>query len=634
MSKRKTNSNPPKKAGKFSFFHSPFFISAVALALLSMALLLGCYANYMRKIEALSLFVSMPAYYNEFATVPGGPLSWCGAFLTQFMYYPALGTLIFTALLVGIQIVGARTFRLKGWWAPLAAVPPALVLLTFVSYGYDIFTLKPIGYAMALPLGVLVALCCAWASAALRHWCWRATLIIFVVGIGYTYLGFFALLAGALCALNGKLKMENGKLEDGNGELEQKNNFQFSIFHFPLLLALAALAIWLVPQLWYKYIGGNLMPSQMYVSGLPRLFAAETDLRMCYASVFISLLLLAILSPWCQGTPKGWLKWCASGLCAASLAAVLVFRCSDRNLMLTLDLDRAIWEKDWAGASSLALSHEGPLTRLNTDLAYVAMLRQGTAGSQMFAVNNGWAEYKSKRTPMALQPAGAALISYHLGLTNYAYRWGTEYMIEQGLSVERMKLLAKCALLNGETALAEKYLDIIYNTTFHRPWAAKYKRYISHPMEMMQDAELRDIMMIMPADNEFINDGGKFESYVWPALASAKPGNPQSVELGMQAALISWDLDAFMAKLPYYRQSSPGPMPRYYQEAALLWSKMAGQQCPVAIDPAVDQRYNQFFRAFQSTKNMEPEEQREALRADFDDTYWFYFVFLSNMPMM
>lgn len=612
MSKNKSkNIKSERKPRSRNWAGMAGWLVAAALALLSMGLLLGVYDNYMRKVEALSLFVPTASYYQDFAVVPGGPLSWCGAFLTQFMYYPALGALIFTALLLAIQFVATRAFRLKGWWAPLGAVPAAAVLLVFVSYGYDIFTLKPIGYAFALPLGVLFALGCAWACTALRRWWWiRAVLVVAVVAFGYSFFGFFALLAGGLCAL-------------ASGD--------WKTFHFPLTLAVAAVAIWLTPKVWYSVVGGNLMPSQMYVSGLPRLFVAETGMRVRYAVVFGSLGLMALLWPLLK---KDRLKWCGPALCAASLAAVPIFRCSDPNLMLTLDLDRAVWQQDWQQASALALTHKGPLTRLNTDLAYVAMMRQGTAGSQMFAVNNGWVEYGSARTPMALQPAGAALISYHLGLINYAYRWGTEYMIEQGLSVERMKLLAKCALLNGETGLAEKYLDIIYNTMFHRSWAEKYMRYLTHPMEMMQDPEMRALSMIMLADNEFINDGGSFEGYVWPALAAAKPGNPDAVELSMQAALICWDLDAFMAKLPYYGQSAQGPMPRYYQEAALLWAKMAGRPCPIAIDPAVEQRYAQFFNTFQSTKHLEPEEQREAMREGFDDTYWFYFVFLSNMPMM
>lgn len=589
------------------------WLAVAAMAMLSMGLLLGAYGNYMRKIEALSLFMPTASYYQDFAVVPGGPLSWCGAFLTQFMYYPVIGALIFTALLLAIQFVATRAFRLKGWWAPLGAVPAVAVLLVFVSYGYDIFTLKPIGYAFALPLGVLFALCCVWASSVLRRWWWlRVVLIVIVVALGYSFFGFFALLAGGLCALAcGEWKM--GK-----------------VLHFPLTLAVAAVAIWLTPKIWYAVVGGNLMPSQMYVSGLPRLFVAETGMRVRYALVFGSLGMLALLWP----LLKEKLRWCGPALCAASLVAVPIFRCSDSNLMLTLDLDRAIWQQDWQRASSLALNHKGALTRLNTDLAYVAMMRQGTAGSQMFAVNSGWVDYGSKRTPMAMQPAGAALISYHLGLINYAYRWGTEYMIEQGLSVERMKLLAKCALLNGETGLAEKYLDILYNTMCHRAWAEKYMRYLTHPLEMMQDSEMRDLAMIMTHDNEFIVDGGAFEGYVWPALASAKPGNPQSVELGMQAALICWDLDAFMAKLPYYLQSAQGPMPRYYQEAALLWSKMAKQPCPIAIDPAVEQRYEQFYNAFRYTGMLGAEEQREAIRDSFDDTYWFYFVFLSDIPMM
>lgn len=277
MTKKKKNSKEPRSprnwAGKAGW------IAAIALAFLSMGLLLGVYGNYMRKIEALSLFVPTASYYHDFAVVPGGPLSWCGAFLTQFMYYPALGALIFTALLLAIYFVAARAFKLKGWWAPLGAVPAAAVLLVFVSYAYDIFTLKPIGYAFALPLGVLFALCCAWICAALRRWWWlRAALAVGAVAVGYSLFGFFALLAGALCALREVLDREQGWR-------------RFAV------VALAAVAIWLTPQIWYRAVGGNLMPSQMYVSGLPRLFVAETGMRVRYALVFGSLGLLALLWP-------------------------------------------------------------------------------------------------------------------------------------------------------------------------------------------------------------------------------------------------------------------------------------------------------------------------------------------------
>ena len=67
----------------------------------------------------------------------------------------------------------------------------------------------------------------------------------------------------------------------------------------------------------------------------------------------------------------------------------------------------------------------------------------------------------------------------------------------------RLKLLVKCALLNGEYALARKYNDQIGQTLFHKDWAERYGRMIDQPELISQDPDFARIPKD-PLPNRFV----------------------------------------------------------------------------------------------------------------------------------
>lgn len=586
-------------------------ISVGAFVIFSFLLLLCCYADYMHKIESLSIFVPVSSFFDSCMGLPGGLLTWAGSFCTLSFHIPALGAALYSLLLLAVTWLTVKAFSIPRGWTSLAIIPAALILLSFLNFGYLIYTVKPLGYAFSLPLGVIFALLLLIGVGMLRQWWLRTMAILAIVIAGYPFFGFYALLAASLCCIDSLYSSAPRMLR-----------------WIPAICGV--IAIVMVPRIWFACMPGELMESQIYVSGLPRFFARETWMRSLYGAVFFSFVVCAsyrFLPGYLRWEkPPRWL-WAA--VCGGALVMVSTLRYSDRNFMLGLRLDRSIWDNDYYRAAEDAKNADFTLTRANTMLAYIAMIRTGEMGTSMFAIPYGNEPYNTTRDARSIFDVCGALASYHLGMPNYAYRWGMEYTLEQGLTVERLKVMAKCALLNREPALARTYLDILYNVPTHRGWAKKYLGYLDNPYDMMADPEIRDILPLMCHENEFINDQGSLEGYVWNLLAHAPGGSPQFDELCMQASLITMDLDAFMHRLPAYA-ATHRQIPVVYQQAALLWSLLGKQPCPIDIDPSVRAAHDEFLAAFRRVSGMSDEEQRKQMSRFFRNTYWYYFIFMSD----
>ncbi|MDE7375278.1 MAG: hypothetical protein K2N16_00345 [Muribaculaceae bacterium] len=587
---------------------------AIALFLTAFLLLALGYSDYMRKVESLSLFLPTGMFFDQCMSAPAGFLQWVSLWLTQAFYSPWLGALVFAALLTTLAFTIKGAFGLSRGAFGLAIVPPAMALLGLLNLGYVIFSLKTPGYAFLFPLGLLAATLLYWGVRAVKIWWVRLLAVLVAIVAGYWLTGFYGLLAGGLCMLS-----------------EIKLNRKELVGHIAIIVVGIA-AIIIVPKAWFSLVGGDLMIERTYLYGLPRFSAEEGALKAPYWIAFACLVLFALCgkSKWLGSKPLASLI-----VCVLALGSVFVFRNTDPNFRLTLSLDRALQEGDWQGALDRAKAFKGEPTRLNTALADVAAIRLGVAGDELFALPYGSADYKTARALRVMHEAGALPISYHLGFTNYAYRWAMESKVEYGANVEQLKYFAKCALLNGEYPLARKYLRILAMTANHKAWAEKYMAYADNPALIDADPELGSIKRLMRADDQFIQDNHTFESYVWRHLAGLQGGSPEQQELSIIAALISNDIDLAVSKMEEYN-SLAGRLPKHMQEAAVMYAYGNDLAIPAsfAIDPAVTQRFAQFLQAYNTYGETPPEQQLQIIKDSFGDTYWFYFFYAPNMKII
>ena len=101
--------------------------------------------EYLFRVQELSLWLPTKVYFDERMLVPGGLMSYIANFLMQFFYYPMLGSFIYVVLLLVVQWLTMRVFRIPTQHALLALIPSALILCCSMEAGYWIFQIKTQG---------------------------------------------------------------------------------------------------------------------------------------------------------------------------------------------------------------------------------------------------------------------------------------------------------------------------------------------------------------------------------------------------------------------------------------------------------------------------------------------------------
>ncbi len=150
--------------------------------------------EFLFRAQELSLWLPTKIYFDERMLVPGGFINYVACFLTQFFYYPLLGSLIFVGLLFVVQLLTQKAFTFPVRWGLLAILPSVLILCCAMEAGYWIFQIKTQGYLYSMLVGFLSTLSVLCLYRRVKGF-WRYLIIIGIAAVGYPLFGFYALLA-------------------------------------------------------------------------------------------------------------------------------------------------------------------------------------------------------------------------------------------------------------------------------------------------------------------------------------------------------------------------------------------------------------------------------------------------------
>lgn len=255
--------------------------------------------------------------------------------------------------------------------------------------------------------------------------------------------------------------------------------------------------------------------------------------------------------------------------------------------------------------------------------------------------------YRHHQLNIRLTQAGGKLLYYNYGKLNFCYRWCMEDGVEFGWKVEHLRFMARCALLKGEWKVAQKYLNLLKQTRYHREWAERYEPFIGHPELMAQDPTLAPICKLKEFGDRLDGDNTLVELYLLRTFANGHGVDPVYQEQTLLCSLIMKDIDLFWPRLYEYIQmhsQEPGfHLPRLYQEAAFLYSMLepnrpsymwpgmtnaqAMQKLP--FDESVKQSYSNFMN-FNGRADIAPlpeAQKRIAFQPYYGNTfYYFYFL--------
>jgi hypothetical protein len=590
----------------------PISIWLVALLIVAGALLFW-EADLLWKLQEQNLFLNTSLFFQEQMLVPGGLLSWAGTFLTQFFFYPWLGTLLLCACWLLMMWIVKQTFKVVDQWAVLMLIPMALLLLTIVDMGYWVYFLKLPGHVFVGTLGTIAVAALLWAFRALpQSYNLRLVFIVVTALIGYPLLGIYGLAATLLMGIY-IWQLEQPQWQKMTGTV----------------LALGGVVA--VPLLCYRFVYYQTNLANIYYAELPLFFVTEEHhayyLPYYGLALFFALMTLRAKTFQVVKAPqKGKIgKFIAQGALVAVLAwGVAHWWYRDENFHHELTMQRCIEQQDWQGVIDEAVLQEDEPTRAIVMMRNLALSRLGRQGDEMYLYKNGSKRYEAP-IPMRMMLCVGPMIYYQYGMINYCARLSTEMGVEFGWRATNLKYLAKCAILNKEEGRSRKFLNLLKHTTFFDDWA-------NNAREM---EELKTVARMMHYTNVLTSDNGYVERFLMKRLAeSTNTDDKMFQEQALLATLWTKDINQFWYHFNNYVKLHPdGHMPRYFQEAAYLYGMLEERpginQMP--FDQSVKLSFDSFMQAAERYENATVDVGREGLKA-FSDTYYYDYYLMRELP--
>lgn len=564
-------------------------------------------ADFLWKAQERNLFLSTSMFFEERMLVPGGLLSWAGTYLTQFFFYPWLGTLLLCACWLLLMWLVKKAFALTNLWMPLALVPVGLLLLTIVDMGYWLYFLKLPGHFFVGTLGTICVTALLWAFRCLpQQWYYQWSLIVVTALLGYPAMGIYGMAATLLMGLY-VWRQDPQPLWQRIGAS---------------LWALAGTA--LVPLLCYHLIYYQTNLANIYYAELPLFFITE-EYPLYYLPYYGLALFFVLMTLTRLDGVKGFKSIAVQVLVLGALTwSVVNYWYKDENFHHELKMQRCIEQNDWQDVMEEAALQEDEPTRAIVMMRNLALCRLGRQADEMYLYPNGSKRYEAP-FDMRLMMCVGPLIYYHYGMINYCVRLNTEMGVEFGWRVENLKQLAKSAILDKNDTEARKYLNLLKHTTFHQAWAENVN----------EQPELKTVARMMHYANRLTFDQGNVERFLMNRLAeSIYTDDEMFQEQVLLSSLWTKEREQFWFHFDNYVKLHPGArIPRYIQEAAYLYAKIEGRpnidQMP--FDPSVKQSFYNFMQLAERFDETEAKYAREGMKA-FSDTYYYDYYLMRDLP--
>ncbi|MBR6979213.1 MAG: hypothetical protein IKH88_05200 [Prevotella sp.] len=631
-------------------------VAIVALAVVAMAACLLVFENNLLwKVQERSIFIYTSLFFKQQLVVAGGFLSWLGSYFTQYLYHPWMGVVMLGAWWVLLVFLSAKAFKVKTKWLVILVVPVALLLIANVTLDYWVYYIKLKGYFFVPVIGMTLAVALVWLYRCITpKYYIRTICLVLLAFVAYPLMGFYGLVAIALMAL---LAL---RLTDMSMTAKVVN------------LVVATVCALAVPVIFYRFAYHETNIDNIYAVALP-LFKISETYNNYYIPYGLLVAFYALLAIACNQTTKSAeqlaeaprdaqpanvakqkkgkqnqnprkqraatrkggqriLPWLVAQACIVALVAFGVwhFWYKDVNYHKELSMARCLEVDDWDGILAEAKEVYDEPTRAMVAMKNLALFRNGLIGDEMYYYRIGSKESNTPIVVRMMQVVGKQLY-FHYGLVNYCFRWCMEDGVEYGNCAEFIKYMAKCSLMNEEWKLAEKYINILKNTKYHRAWAEQQEKYLHNKQAMLKDKTYETVSRLMGYDDTLNSDNSIVEYYLMYHLTRLDSEDPLVQELSLVGALWTKDIQTFWPRFFRYTELHNGQhIPRHYQEAAYLYGHLENQVdiSKMPFDKEVVQTYANFMKMAQQ----QPQGTSEAALHDlmigqFGHTFFFdYFL--------
>lgn len=583
--------------------------STLAFAVVSIAMLGFVKADLLFHMEQYSLFTFDWDWIVKFFEQPGGVLSLLGAFFTQFCHFPIVGALLLTALLIALQRLVRAAFELEGRNEWMAYMPSLMLLLFITRFDYAIFLQKTYGLLFSQILGFIasVSLFLLYKRcAAGRKLAWM--FIPLLALLGYPAIGSFAFVAVLLVVLE----------SFRTGSLRWINLAATVIFctAVPLICSFSG-SIYLRINRKYVFFAG--FPYMEFVKDI-----------ICFIPLIltaIALFSLVFLSRVCGKV--------ALSVSAFALMLAIGGTNWDPNFSAVMKMERGVTAQDWDKVLKVAEKRENP-TRIQVLFRDIALYHKGQLTEKMFSYPDGSAELATKAyVPVTL--TCSAPVCYYCGMINTCERMCMETSSTYSKCISFFKYQAKVALITGEYALAQKYVDMVAKNWFQGAWVRRYQGFIDEPSTMDADREFQMIRPLMAFEEEGVDTSLTLETLMFNHFSMINCSNENIYEWQMAMLMVQKREYVFMEKFyDHYEMFPDARISTGIAEAAALFGGISGDRDMLANIAAILSSHKSVLKEFGNfgriVNSIRDDEKAAAAAKDrFGRTYWFYYYFINDI---
>ena len=535
-----------------------------------------------------SEFLFGEPFFNTLMSKPFGLMQYVGAWLTQFFFHPALGSVILVTIWVLIFFVGAKAFRLQGSASALMILPIACLLTSVVDLGYWIYIFTIRGYWFSQSVGFLVMLLFLWiARYTPRKWHFVWYLFAFCI---FPILGWFALLYVICLILSDKITWRE---------------------IFGIIILLFSVGIW------HSQLYSNQSLHDVMLAGFPR-FQTPVEYSKTLSIPFWVLGAFTVIIPLCARYLS---KWFVPVLCAA---AAIVFTMSlkfqNRNYIDEMRMVRSAENDNWQEVLSVATGNPAP-SHTMVMLKNIALMNEGGLLERSFKIgNNGVNVFNPDSIHISLLNIASPLVYYNYGKMNEAIRLSYENAVATGFSPFYMKMISRCARATGEDKLDERFTTLLRHHPFYSDWQPTPMTGIVKDLQQSFGDEINGVE-------------NNCERYIIDDLSISS--NTESKVVSEQAlfyAMMRCDSHRFWASLRnYVKLHMDESFPIHAQEAYIMYMDKAPEEkrMMLPVEQTVYDRYKQFWETLEDLvkRGAKQEEISEKMRNQWKETYWYYNIF-------
>lgn len=424
----------------------------------------------LRWYDEMSLFEPGTESLRQFLLYPGGIFRFAGTYLTQLLYYPAIGSSVLIFIWLLLAWLTKIAFRLGGVSTPLCFLVPFCMLASIVHLDEAYLNFESQGYVFYNSLGFTFSLAVLALFSIARRNVMAQEAIAIILPLLYPVAGFFALLPAILCGTSLCISATRKK---------KIYSTAASVLSFLLVVV--------VPLLYYRYCNGTTVDNDyLYLKGLPELTMEDYDwyLWQPFAIASILLLALSLISSYSDHLLLNSSKFTKYSSWGLFLLGIIFSLSADskksEQLRATVLMVNAIENHDWRKATHImSLTKESPNYTMcvldNLARTYSGLERQSTGN--MMTVNKDFRHNED----FTINTFVDVPVNHYIGRFNQSHRWATENNVLYGNRAFYIKYIVRNALLNGDLDFARKYNRLLMRTMFHRQWAQEMNRYIENP---------------------------------------------------------------------------------------------------------------------------------------------------------